>query len=64
MTGAISVFDAVDDLWLKPLLAAHISLCKIDSWSEMQDLLKSFMWISMIHDKAGKVVFDKVWMGS
>ena len=58
MVGAVSVFDATDDGWLKPLLLVNIGLCEIDSWSKMQDLLKSFMWIGLVHDKPGKGVFE------
>jgi hypothetical protein len=58
VAGAVSVFDASGHKWLKPLLLAQIDLCEIDSWSKMQDLLKSFMWIGLVHDKPGKGVFD------
>lgn len=58
MIGAVSVFDATDDQWLKPLLLLNLRLCEIDSWSKMQDLLKSFMWIGLLHDKPGKAVFE------
>jgi len=60
MVGAISVFDAADDGWLKPLVLANIGLCEIDSWSKMHDLLKSFMWIGLVHDKPGRQVFDSI----
>jgi hypothetical protein len=58
MAGAVSVFDPSDHEWLKPLLLVNIGLCEIDSWSKMQDLLRSFMWIGLVHDKPGKGVFD------
>ena len=58
MVGAVSVFDDTDDRWLNPYLVVNIGLCEIDSWSEMQTLLKSFMWISLIHDEIGKGVFE------
>ena len=56
--GAALVFDATDDWWLKPALLVTMGLCETRSWSEMQQLLKSTMWISLIHDKSGKSVFD------
>ncbi len=37
--GAVSVFDEADDSWLKPLLRSNISLCSIDRWNEMQEVL-------------------------
>ena len=58
MVGAVSIFDATDDGWLKPLLLVNIGLCEIDSWSKMQDLLKEFIWIGRVHDKPGKSMFD------
>jgi len=58
MIGAALVFDATDDWWLKPALLVKMGLCEIRSWSEMQHLLKFSMWIDLIHDKAGKRVFD------
>jgi len=58
MVGAVSVCEATDDGWLKPLLLVNIGLCEIDSWSKMQDLLKSFIWIGLVHDKPGKGIFD------
>jgi hypothetical protein len=58
MTGAVSVFDGSDDAWFNPLLRETMRTCKVDSWSEMRDLLMSFMWIGLVHDKTGKRVFD------
>ncbi|MCJ1281112.1 hypothetical protein MMC26_000430 [Xylographa opegraphella] len=58
MIGAALVFDATDDWWLKPVLLVSMNLCEIRSWSEMQHLLKSSMWIGLIHDKPARRVFD------
>ncbi|MCJ1376918.1 hypothetical protein MMC17_000008 [Xylographa soralifera] len=58
MAGAVSVFDGSDDAWFNPLLRRTMGTFKIDSWSEMRDLLISFMWIGLVHDKTGKRVFD------
>ena len=58
MIGAALVFDSTDDWWLTPALLAKMDSCEIRSWSEMQHLLKSSMWISLIHDKPGRRVFD------
>ena len=30
------------------------------SWNEMRGVLKSFMWIGLLHDKPGKDVFDSI----
>ncbi|KAH8777930.1 hypothetical protein F5882DRAFT_502748 [Hyaloscypha sp. PMI_1271] len=58
MVGSVSVFDKSDDGWLKPLLRVNISLCEIDDWSEMQELVRGFMWIGLVYDKPGKMVFE------
>jgi hypothetical protein len=60
MVGAVSVLDESDDWWLKPLLRFNIGLCAIDVWSEMQRLLKDFMWIGLVYDKPGRSVFETV----
>ena len=60
MIGAVLVFDATDDWWLKPALLVKMGLCEIRSWSEMQHLLKSTMWIGLIHDKPGRHAFDSI----
>jgi hypothetical protein len=58
MAGAVSISDASDHEWLKSLLIFNIGLCEIGSWGKMQALLRSFMWISPVHDKPGKGMFD------
>jgi hypothetical protein len=63
MVGAVSVLDESDDGWLKPLLRVNIGFCAIDQWSEMQRLLKDFMWIGLVYDKPGKRVFDSIVAG-
>lgn len=61
MVGAVSVFNVVDDVWLKPLLVASMGYSDIDSWGKMRNLLNSFMWIGLVQDKAAKSVFDRVY---
>lgn len=58
MVGAVSVFGYADGEWLKPWLRVNIDLGEVESWSDMQDILKSLMWIGLIHDGPGKDVFD------
>lgn len=58
MVGAVSVFEYTSNDWLKPLMIADFRLCEIDSWCKLRDLLKSFMWIDLVHDKGGKSIFD------
>ncbi|KAF6233984.1 hypothetical protein HO173_007814 [Letharia columbiana] len=58
MVGAVSVFGCADDKWLKPWLRVNIDLGEVESWSDMQDILKPLMWIGLVLDEPGKDVFD------
>lgn len=59
MVGAVSVFGCDDEKWLRPRLRANIdSIGGLESWTDMQELLESFMWIGLVLDKPGKEVFD------
>jgi hypothetical protein len=60
MVGAVSAFTTSDYPWLKDCLREHIDICHVKSWKEMRGVLKSFMWIGLLHDKPGKEVFDFV----
>ncbi|KAI1206379.1 uncharacterized protein F4807DRAFT_439859 [Annulohypoxylon truncatum] len=60
MVGAVSVFTKADEEWLRPWLRAIMSSCNIELWTDMQDILNSFIWISLVHDELGKQVFDSV----
>ncbi|KAI0139588.1 hypothetical protein F4776DRAFT_616844 [Hypoxylon sp. NC0597] len=62
MVGAISVFGKVDNEWLEPPLTATMNLCHIGSWTDMRDLLSTFMWIGIAHDELGKSVFDSMYV--
>ena len=57
MVGAVSVFGHADDEWLKPWLRVSINICGVESWSDMQGILKSLMWIDLIHDEPGEDVY-------
>lgn len=60
MVGAVSIFDKQDDVWLKPLLLVNVSRCKIKSWSNMQDLMQSYLWIGLLHNKPARRIFDSI----
>ncbi|KAI1080350.1 hypothetical protein F5B20DRAFT_540274 [Whalleya microplaca] len=56
--GSIAIFGEPDSVWLKPWLRVNINLCGVTSWGEMQEILQSFLWIGLVHDKPGKALFD------
>lgn len=60
MVSAVSVLDSSYEYWLQPLLLVNIQRCDIHSWSAMRNLLKSFLWIGLVHDRPGRSIFDSV----
>ncbi|EXJ89127.1 hypothetical protein A1O3_02191 [Capronia epimyces CBS 606.96] len=60
MIGAVSAFTASDHPWLRDCLRKHINICQVKTWNEMRQVLKSFMWIGLLHDKPGKEIFEAV----
>lgn len=58
MAGVVSIFDAADDEWITPLLLVNIDLCKMESWGQIRQLLKSFLWVDLLHDKpSGRIAY-------
>lgn len=58
IVAAVSVLDFRDGPWLQPLLFVSINRCDIQSWSAMRKLLRSFLWINLVHDRPGRSIFD------
>ncbi len=58
MVGAMSIFEDYDGPWLRPWLRMSIDMNGVDSWTEMREILKSFLWIDLLHDMPGKDLFD------
>jgi hypothetical protein len=58
MISAVSVLDSTDECWLQPLLLVNIKRSDNHSWSAMRNLLKSFLWIGLVHDRPGRSIFD------
>ena len=58
MIGAISIFLEPHETRLKQGLQANLKLNGVKSWTEMRQILKSFLWIDLLHDKPGKDMFD------
>lgn len=60
MVGAAGVFDTSDDVWLEPLLSSSLGMCGIGSWSEMRELLESFLWIDLVFERSGKRMYESI----
>lgn len=59
MIGATSILDvSADAAWLREDLREYAARCGVKTWKEAQEILKSFMWISLLDDQPGKHVFD------
>ena len=64
MTGANSLFNISDEEWLREDLRAHAGKCQVNSWKDMQGILKSFMWVPLLNDKPGKQTYDMLRLGT
>ena len=60
MIGAISLFDVSDELWLADYLQRQAERCGIKTWKDGQQILKSFMWITLLDDNSGKQSYDSL----
>ncbi|KAK9420521.1 putative Transcription factor domain-containing protein [Seiridium unicorne] len=58
MIGSVSVFSAVDGVWLLPWMRVNIGLCDTDDWHKLRRELKACPWIDVLHDKPGREIFD------
>ena len=60
MTGATSLYQVEDEGWLRLGLREQVDRCQVRTWSEMQDVLKSFMWIALLDARPGREIFDLI----
>ncbi|KAI0135839.1 hypothetical protein F4814DRAFT_38297 [Daldinia grandis] len=60
MVGAISIFNISDEVWLSERIEEHVGRCQIKTWREMQDTLKSFLWIGVLDEQPGRYVYDSL----
>lgn len=60
MVGAISLFSVSEEVWLGEGLRKWIQRSGVSSWKDLQAVLKSCMWISVLDDQMGQQVFDSL----
>jgi hypothetical protein len=60
MIGAISLFNLSTETWLGLLLQEYIGRCQVKTWNELQEVLKSFMWISLLDAPLGMQIYDEL----
>ncbi|PYI03947.1 hypothetical protein BO78DRAFT_373950 [Aspergillus sclerotiicarbonarius CBS 121057] len=58
--GGLSVFVPSARSYFRQWLLYHLGGCGVHTWAEMRAILSSFMWIGLVHDRAGKDIFDSV----
>ena len=57
--GRVSVLDTPEDcLWLREQMLITSRALELKSWGGVRQTLKSFIWIDVANDKAGKRFFD------
>ena len=59
MVGAVSIFDVQKDEWLGATLRYH-ARSQQRSWTEVQDILKSFLWIPLLDDEPARSIWDSL----
>jgi hypothetical protein len=60
LIGRATLLDEADDSWLQPAIYSDINLCNINRWEHMQDLLKSFIWIDLVHEQPAKLALRSI----
>lgn len=61
MTGALSVYNVADEAWLGELVREYADRCQVRSWKEMRDILKSLIWIDLLHEPSARRIYDLIW---
>lgn len=63
MTGANSLFDILDEVWLEESLRGHANMSNVKTWNAMKELLKSFMWMPLLDEYRSKQIYDFLHLG-
>ena len=64
MTGAVSVFDAITEPWLRERLWKQMELCGVKSWKGVQEALKTCMWIPLLDEQRVRKLHECLVAGS
>lgn len=57
MIGAISLYNASEEEWLRDSIRHCAEISQVRTWKEMQETLKSYLWIDMLHESPGKRIY-------
>jgi hypothetical protein len=58
MVGVVSIFRIPDEPWLGDCLRKEVDRCGIKNWIEMQQILKTCMWIPLLDEERGKQTYN------
>lgn len=58
MTAAASLLSISEEPWFGAYLVRQIKKCHVKVWKDLEDILKSFMWIPLLDEKVGKHTYD------
>lgn len=62
VVGALSMSHEPESMsWLLPGLRMDIEQCGVKTWSDMQDVLKSFLWVGLVYDVPSEDVFASMY---
>ena len=56
----ISIFTESEVAWMHSSLRAKLGLNNVTSWSDKQEIMNAFLWIGVIHDQAGRDLFEAI----
>jgi hypothetical protein len=60
MGGAVSFFNISKELWLGDYLRRQAERCGAKTWKEVQNILKSCMWVTLLDDMPGKRIYNSL----
>jgi len=60
MIAANTLFDVSNEEWLEHSMRDCIDKCRIMTWKQMQELLKSFIWIPLLDERSGMQIYDYI----
>ncbi|KAK5163170.1 uncharacterized protein LTR77_010954 [Saxophila tyrrhenica] len=59
MVGAVTIFDVREEEWLSAMLHHH-ARSQQRSWTEVQGILKSFLWIPLLDEEAARSIWARL----
>lgn len=59
MVGAVSIFDPQKEEWLNAMLRHHAHNLQ-RSWADVQDILKSFLWLPLLDGEPARSMWNSV----